>query len=132
MTLCGGRQYWIVDIHCGDWIFIPRQGESVEESSGVPGLAAVDEQEPAVGGDQGGGHGRQMCGVGCGGVLDDDDGSRGRWVVVEAFGELGEADLTGLRCGADAGQVSAGVGGRGVDRFDEFGGVALCRQVVTT
>lgn len=121
VTLSGSRQYWVVDIHCREWGFIPRQGETVEESPGVPWLAAVDQQEPAMGGDQGGGHSRQMCGIGRGGVLDDDDGPRGCWVFVDTFGELGEADSTGLRCRADAGQVSTGVGSRGGDRFGEFG-----------
>ena len=45
VSIGGGRQRRIIDTHCGDSFFIPRQGQSVEESSGIPLLAAVDEQD---------------------------------------------------------------------------------------
>ena len=74
-----------------------------------------------MGGNQGNGHDCEVRGVGGGGVLDDNDGSRGRGEVADTFGELSQADLIVSRGRTDAGQASAGVGGRRADRVGEVG-----------
>lgn len=110
-------------------VFSDQEGESVEEPAAGAGLAAVDEQEPTAGENQGGGHRREVRRVGGCGVLDDHDLPR-RWGMSgQAFGELVEATLVGTRrCGGYLDEAPVGAGGGLAHRVGEGGGVAVGGQ----
>lgn len=129
VTFSGDRQHRIIDARCRPGVVIPQKIESVKKSSGGAMFTAVDEQKPAAGSDQGGGHGREVCGIGGRGVHDDDDRPMWRGMGGEPFDKLVEMKLTGTCCGGDDLKVGTISTGRRLPHcVGKSGGVALSGQ----